>query len=178
MSSLNPVRHPGEARLFARLDQLFMDYETVEHAAVFTVEDSQSIKSDLPGGHTKNLFLKDKAGQFVLVSALADTSIRLNTLHKHIGTKRLSFAKAEDLERLLDVRPGSVTVLSVINDVDCQVRLILDRALLDHEYVWFHPLRNTASTRIRSDQLIQFAFETGHNPLIIDFVQIAERPTE
>lgn len=154
------------------LNRLFIPYETVEHKAVFTVEESETIKSHLPGGHTKNLFLKDKDGQFILICALAETTIRLNKLHTHIGTKRLSFGKADALEDKLGVKPGSVTLFSVLNDTDGSVRLILDRALLDHDFVWFHPLRNTASTKIRSEHLIQFAYETGHEPMIVDFAQI------
>lgn len=161
--------HPKEADLYALFDLAGIPHRTEEHRAVFTVEEGADVKARLPGGHTKNLFLKDKSGQFVLISALAETQIRLNQLHKRIGTKRLSFGKADALKDLLDVVPGSVTVFSVMNDTDGHVRLILDKALFEHEHVWFHPLRNTASTCVASADLIRFAEATAHPPTLMDF---------
>ena len=163
------MTHPSEPALYALLDQLGLSHHTEEHRAVFTVEDGADVKARLPGGHSKNLFLKDKSGQFVLISALGSTAIRLNQLHKRIGTKRLSFGKPEALLELLGVVPGSVTVFSVLNDTDRKVRLILDKALFAHEAVWFHPMRNTASTRVAPQDLITFAEATGHPPTLIDF---------
>jgi len=161
--------HPNEPALYALLDQLGIAYLTEEHAAVFTVAEGADIKARLPGGHSKNLFLKDKAGDFILVSALGSTVIKLNQLHKRIGTKRLSFGKAEDLAELLNVAPGSVTIFSVMNDRAAKVRLILDQALFEHEHVWFHPMRNTASTRIAPQDLIRFVEAVAHPPTLIDF---------
>ena len=166
---MNVTPHPSEPALYALLDQLGIAHHTEEHRAVFTVEDGTDVKVRLPGGHSKNLFLKDKSGTYVLISALGSTTIKLNQLHKRIGTKRLSFGKAEALLDLLGVVPGSVTMFSVMNDTDCQVRLILDKALFDHAAVWFHPMRNTASTRIAPQDLITFAEKTGHPPTLIDF---------
>lgn len=173
--TLTPAHtHPDEPRLYGLFEQLGIGWHTEEHEAVFTVEEGRNIKARLPGGHTKNLFLKDKAGQFVLISALGETPIRLNRLHAHIGTKRLSFGKEEALLDHLGVRPGSVTVFSVINDTDAAVRLVLDKALFEHEQVWFHPLRNTASTRIDPNDLIRFAEATGHPPQILDLSALAD----
>ena len=166
---MSPDRHPSEPALYALLDQLELPHHTEEHAAVFTVAEGADIKARLPGGHSKNLFLKDKAGDYVLVSALGSTVIKLNQLHKRIGTKRLSFGKPEALLELLGVVPGSVTVFSVLNDTEHKVRLILDTALFDHEAVWFHPMRNTASTRIKPADIVTFAEATGHPPTLIDF---------
>ncbi|MGB3454716.1 MAG: prolyl-tRNA synthetase associated domain-containing protein [Litorimonas sp.] len=168
------VEHPREAALHALLDRLGIAHRTEEHEAVFTVEDGRSVKARFPGGHSKNLFLKDKAGQFVLISALGETPIRLNRLHPHIGTKRLSFGREEALIEHLDVRPGSVTVFSVMNDAVGAVRLVLDTALFDHEHVWFHPMRNTASTRVRPEDLVTFARATGHEPLLLDLAALSE----
>lgn len=162
-----------EPRLYALLDSHGIAYHTEEHEAVFTVDEGQAIKARLPGGHSKNLFLKDKSGQFVLISALGSTPIKLNRLHPHIETKRLSFGKEDDLFTQLGVRPGSVTVFSLINDRAGGVRLILDQALFDQEFVWFHPLRNTASTRVKSADLLAFARATGHDPLILDLTGLA-----
>jgi len=162
-------KHPSESALYALLDKLGIAHHTEEHPAVFTVEEGAGVKARLPGGHSKNLFLKDKAGDYVLVSALGGTLIKLNHLHKRIGTKRLSFGKPDALLDLLGVVPGSVTVFSVMNDTDTKVRLILDKALFDHEAVWFHPMRNTASTRVAPQDLVEFAKATGHAPTLIDF---------
>lgn len=161
--------HPNEPALYALLDQLGIAHHTEEHRAVFTVEEGADVKARLPGGHSKNLFLKDKAGTYVLVSALGSTTIKLNQLHKRIGTKRLSFGKPDALLELLGVVPGSVTVFSVLNDTDAKVRLILDKALFDHDAVWFHPMRNTASTRIKPQDLMTFADAAGHPATLIDF---------
>lgn len=161
--------HPREEDLYALFERLGIAHKTKEHRAVFTVAEGTDIKAKLPGGHTKNLFLKDKSGQFVLVSAVADTEIKLNQLHKRIGSKRLSFGKPDALRNLLGVVPGSVTVFSVLNDTDNRVRLILDKALFDHEHVWFHPMRNTASTCVASADLLRFADGTGHPATIINF---------
>ena len=161
--------HPNEPALYALLDELRIERRTEEHRAVFTVAEGADVKARLPGGHTKNLFLKDKSGAFILISALGSTEIRLNQLHKRIGTKRLSFGKPEALLDLLGVVPGSVTVFSILHDKTAQVRLILDKALFAHDAVWFHPMRNTASTRIAPQDIVRFAEATGHTPTLIDF---------
>lgn len=166
--------HPDEPRLYALFDSLGIAYRTEEHKAIFTVEEGRDIKARMPGGHSKNLFLKDKAGDFFLISAISDTPIKLNRLHPHIGCKRLSFGKEDALYDHLGVRPGSVTVFSVMNDVEVKARLILDKALFDHEHVWFHPMRNTASTRIRPDDMLHFVKATGHDPLILDLTALSE----
>lgn len=161
--------HKNEPALYALLDELGIAHHTEEHRAVFTVEEGADVKARLPGGHSKNLFLKDKAGDYVLVSALGSTMIKLNQLHKRIGTKRLSFGKPDALLDLLGVVPGSVTVFSVLNDTDAKVRLILDKALFAYDDVWFHPMRNTASTRVKPQDLIRFAEAVNHPPTLIDF---------
>lgn len=168
-----PLIDPEKA-LFAMFDEAGIAHETREHEAIFTVEEGQDIKADMPGGHTKNLFLKDKAGQYVLISAIASTPIRLNQCHKILGTKRLSFGKEEALFELLGVRPGSVTLFSVIHDMKGDVRLVLDKALFEHERVWFHPLRNTASTAIYTSDIMTFARAAGHEPTLVDFHALLE----
>jgi len=169
-----PTPHPCEAALIDLLNAQAILHETREHPAIFTVEDGKDIKGGLPGGHTKNLFLKDKAGQFVLVCALAKTSVRLNKLHKLLETKRLSFGSEEALWRHLQVKPGSVTLFSVLNDKEKQVRLVLDKALFGPDRVWFHPMRNTASTAISSDDILPFCEAAHHTPTVIDFAALVE----
>ena len=155
--------------LFDFLDQHEIAHQTKDHAPVFTVEDSAAIKADMPGAHTKNLFLKDKAGAFFLICAEAHSQIKVNRLHPVLGCKRLSFGKPEPLLEYLGVTPGSVTLFSVLNDTDQHVRLIIDQKLADADIVNFHPLLNDATTAISSADMIKFAKATGHDPLIMDF---------
>ena len=170
--------HKTRQQLFDFFDAEGIDHSTVEHRPVFTVEEGQDIKAALPGGHTKNLFLKDKKDQIVLISALGETTIRINKLHRHLGTQRLSFGKEDLLFDTLGVRPGSVTVFSLINDVEHRVKLVLDKALFDHELVNFHPLLNDATTAISSDDLLRFVRATGHEPTIFDFTQLGAADPE
>jgi Ala-tRNA(Pro) deacylase len=160
--------------LFEFLDNLGIAHDTKDHAPIFTVDDGKDIKASMPGGHTKNLFLKDKAGRLFLISALGDTPIKINKLHPVIGCKRLSFGKPDLLLEHLGVTPGSVTAFSIINDKTRAVTFILDKALLDHDILNFHPLLNDATTAVSSQDLLRFAKAAHHDPLIIDFAALAE----
>lgn len=153
----------------ARLDALGIAQVTHDHPPIFTVAEGADIKARLPGGHTKNLFLKDKSGALFLISALAETEIPINKLHPILGCKRLSFGKADLLLEKLGVTPGSVTVFSVMNDRAGDVTLILDAALFTHDIVNFHPMKNDATTTIAADDLLTFVRAENHEPVIIDF---------
>jgi Ala-tRNA(Pro) deacylase len=161
--------------LFNYLDKLNIAHKTYDHAPIFTVEEGADIKATMPGGHTKNLFLKDKAGRFFLICALGETPIHINKLHPILECKRLSFGKAEPLLEHLGMTPGSVTLFSILNDADNNVTLILDKALLNHDIVNFHPLLNDATTAISSADMIAFAKATGHDPVILDFAELSEK---
>lgn len=163
------LMHKSRKDLFDFFDSHGISHSTVEHEPVFTVKEGQHIKASMPGGHTKNLFLKDKKGQIVLISALGETTIRINKLHRHLGTQRLSFGKEDLLFETLGVRPGSVTAFALINDVDTRVRMVLDKALFEHEIVNFHPLLNDATTAIASEDLLKFVRATGREPVVFDF---------
>ena len=144
--------------LFSALDALGIPPRTVEHAAGFTVAASKSIKADMPGGHTKNLFVKDKKGRLFLVTALSDAVIDLKRLHEAIGASgRVSFGSAELLRDRLGVEPGSVTPLAAINDRDGAV----------HDPVNVHPLANTATTALAPGDLVRFLESTGHVPRVL-----------
>jgi len=160
--------------LLKYLDDNGIAHTTLDHAPTFTVEESAEIKASMPGGHTKNLFLKDKAGKLFLLCAEASTQIRVNKLHPVLECKRLSFGKPDLLLEHLGVTPGSVTVFSVMNDTDNVVTLIIDAALTRHEIVNFHPLRNDATTAISSLDMIKFAKSTGHDPIVLDFTLMNE----
>jgi Ala-tRNA(Pro) deacylase len=161
------------ADLYAFLGREGIAYTTAEHAPVFRVEEGQAIKAALPGGHTKNLFLKDHKGQLWLICALSETVIDLKRLPPVIGSARLSFGSADLLYAALGVRPGSVTLFSLINDKDRQVRLVLDADMLNAEPVNFHPLTNTATTAISRAGLKRFLEALDIAPVIVNFGTLA-----
>ena len=155
--------------LLAFLDALGVAHVTHDHAPVFTVGEGADIKAQMPGGHTKNLFLKDKKGALVLISALQSTQIELKRLHERLGCGRLSFGSPERLADALGVTPGSVTAFALINDPERRVRFILDAALLEHDTVNFHPLRNDATTAVSREGLLAFLAALGREPEVMDF---------
>jgi Ala-tRNA(Pro) deacylase len=149
--------------LFAFLDRLGIAHTTVTHAPLFTVEQSQALRGSIAGAHTKNLFLKDKKGALVLLTALEHAMIELKSLHRHIGASgRFSFASAALMRETLGVEPGAVTPFAAMNDRDQRVSFVLDADLMRHETLNAHPLRNTMTTTIASADLIKFLAATGH----------------
>src|SRR5204862_5350936 len=110
-------------QLFARLAEMGVAHNTVEHAPVFTVEQAKAHRGELPGHHIKNLFLRNKKEQMWLVVALEDRAIDLKRLGEALGAGRLSFGSANRLKRTLGVEPGSVTPLSLVNDAAHALRL-------------------------------------------------------
>ena len=155
--------------LFALFAQLGIAHRTVEHPAVFRVGEGEAVKAALPGGHTKNLFLKDAKGQLWLLSALQDTRIDLKSLPRTIGSARLSFGSPDAMARALGVTPGSVTAFALINDAGHAVRFVLDRSLAGADPVNFHPLVNTATTAISQGDFRRFLRALDVEPLIVDF---------
>ena len=156
-----------QTTFFTRLDALGIPHVTVEHAPMFTVEESQALRGKLPGAHTKNLFLKDKAGRFALVVAKEDSRVDLKLLAARIGMGRLSFGSAAQLMAVLGVTPGSVTPFALINDPDIRVLVVVDAALAAFDEVNCHPLRNDATTRLATADLLRFIVACGHKPLIV-----------
>ena len=161
------------ADLFAFFDAHGVKHSTLDHPPVFRVEEGLEIKKALPGGHTKNLFLKDAKGQLWLISALGETTIDLKKLHHVIGSGRLSFGPVEMMVETLGVTPGSVTAFGLINDTDRRVRFVLDRALTRADPVNFHPLTNTATTTVSQDGFQAFLAALGVVPLVVDFTAMA-----
>ena len=153
--------------LLARLAELGIVTETVEHPPVFTVAESSALERRLPGGHTKNLFLKDKKDRLFLVVALGHAKIDLKTLHKRLGCDRLSFGRPELLMEVLGVPPGSVTPFALINDTARRVTVILDADMMRHERLNYHPLENTATTNIAREDLLTFIRACGHEPRVL-----------
>lgn len=156
-----------ETTLLAALDQLGIVYENVAHAAVFTVEESESLHHAIPGVHTKNLFLKDKNGRYFLVTVEAHARVDLKALPTAIGAGKVSFGKAEDMERLLGVTPGAVTPLAAINADEDAISVILDPVVAQADRVNVHPLHNTATLGLAGADLVAALTAWGHKPAVV-----------
>jgi Ala-tRNA(Pro) deacylase len=161
--------HASESDLFERLQDLGIESTTHRHPPVFTVDESRLLRGQLPGAHCKSLFLKDKKDQLWLLVAQEDRPVDLKILPKNIGSARLSFGKPELLFEVLGVEPGSVTPFALINDRTGRVRVVLDKGMLEHDLLNYHPLANTATTAIAAADLVRFIRSCGHDPLILDF---------
>ena len=154
-------------QLFAYLDDLGIAHTTVKHPPVFTVEQAARLRGEITGGHTKNLFLRDKKYELYLVVALEDAEIDLKGLHRLLGaTGRFSFGSSDLLREVWGVEPGAVTPFGAINDRESRVSVVLDAAMMEHETLNYHPLVNTMTTSIKRDDLVKFLESTGHIPRI------------
>jgi len=154
--------------IFKRLEYLGIASQTHSHAPVFTVEEAQAHCSHLPGGHCKNLFLKDKKGVLWLVVALDERPIDMKELRHRIGAHHLSFGKPDLLRQTLGVEPGSVTPFALINDTETLVRVVLDKEMMAMDLLNYHPLTNTMTTAITPEDLLKFIRNTGHEPDLVE----------
>ena len=163
MTEISPER-----ALFDLFDTLGIAHETLEHDPVYTVEESLWLRDVIPGGHTKNLFLRDRKERHFVVTVEENAIVDLKTLHTKLGASgRFSFGKPEKMEEYLGVTPGSVTVFGAICDKGGEVTFVLDTDLMAYEKINGHPLRNTATTSIASVDLVRFLEATGHTPLVL-----------
>ncbi|MEM6857762.1 MAG: prolyl-tRNA synthetase associated domain-containing protein [Pseudomonadota bacterium] len=166
----------AEERLYRDLDAAGIAYGVHEHPAVFTVEQSQAIKTDIasfgPCLHTKNLFLKDAGGSFFLLTVPAEARINLKRVHPLLPSRRLSFGKPDAMEHLIGVTPGSVTPLAMINAEAGAITLVLDQRLAVEEAVGVHPLRNTATLTLKGTDVLAVARSWGHDPRVVDLPKI------
>lgn len=158
-----------EQDLFDRLAELGITCTTHRHPALWTVEESKRLRGDLPGGHCKSLFLKDKKNTLHLVVALEDRDIDMKRLRRPIGGAQLSFGRPDLLMEVLGVIPGAVTPFGLINDSEVRVRVVLDREMLEFDPLNYHPLTNEATTAIAPQDLVTFIRACGHEPQILDF---------
>ncbi|MBE1204422.1 prolyl-tRNA synthetase associated domain-containing protein [Aminobacter carboxidus] len=156
------------AELLAFLAELGIPVTTHDHPPLYTVTDSQALRGTIPGGHTKNLFLKDKKDSFFLVTVDEEATVDLRQIHHLIGASgRVSFGKPEALMELLGVVPGAVTVFGLINDASARVKLVLDATLMENAVINAHPLTNEATTSIANADLLRFVEATGHDAVIL-----------
>jgi len=154
-------------QLFETLDALGIPHPTIKHPPLFTVEQSRALRGQIPGGHTKNLFLRDKKNALYLVVAEEQAEIELKGLHRLLGaTGRFSFGSADLLREVLGVAPGAVTPFGAINDTENRVTVVLDATLMEHDVINCHPLANTMTTSIERDDLVKFLRSTEHIPRI------------
>ncbi len=161
--------------LFARFAELSISHDTITHAPVYTVAEAQALRGAIPGGHTKNLLLKDRKDRLFLVVAEEDARIDLKTVHEKIGGNgKVSFASADLLRQHWGVEPGSVTPFGAINDEAGVITVVLDKGLLRHERLNFHPLVNSMTSGISRDDLIRFLKATHHEPLIAAVSEVRE----
>lgn len=152
--------------LFAHFDALGIAHKTYEHAPVFTVEEAAHLYDTQPGGHTKNLFLKDRKDGLWLVVCRDSLRVDMGALSKALDAPRFSFGSAELLIETLGVTPGSVTPFSIINDTANKVRVVLDEGMFAFDVLNFHPLRNDRTTAIAAADLPKFLRACGHEPMI------------
>jgi len=158
------------ADLFAFFDALGVAHRTVDHPPIFTVEEGRDYKASMPGGHSKNLFLKDKKGRLFLLVAHCDTQVDIVAYGRAAGSKgRLSFGKPDLMTATLGVIPGAVTPFALINEASKAIeKVAVDSALMGWDAVWFHPLENSASTAVSPDDLLKFIQACGFEPQVVD----------
>lgn len=153
-----------ESGLLQFLSKHNIEFKRVEHPPVFTCEEAERLRMPLPAVHTKNLFLKDENRKhYFLVMTRCGKRVDTNALGKILGLRKLHLASPEELQALLGVTPGAVTVLAVINDPDRQVELIVDEEVWEGQNFTCHPLVNTATLVISKAGLIEFFILSGHS---------------
>ena len=155
-----------------RLDGLGFSHQTISHPPMRTVEDSKKHRDGVPGGYSKNLFLRNKKGKMWLVTLQEDRRVDLRKLGELVGAGRVSFASPERLMKYLGVIPGAVTPLAVINDLSNAVNVVLDTSLLDQTPLHFHPCDNSMTTTIDRTTLMGYLSASGHDPLLVDFDEL------
>jgi len=158
-----------EIRTYDLLDRLGVEYDRVDHAPAMTMEDCKEVDEILEAMVCKNLFLCNRQETAFYLLMIPDTKVfHTKDLSAQIGSARLSFAKPEYMEKFLDITPGSVSVLGLMNDTEHQVKLLIDEEVLDSEYFGCHPCINTTSLRMRTADLIEKVLPAmGH-----DFVKV------
>jgi len=173
---LQPMPNPPAApapltpkQLFDCLDTLGIAHRTYSHPPVFTVAEAVALRGRLPGGHCKSLFLKDKKGGLWLAVVLEERRVDLKRLADALGVPRFSFGNPDLLYQVLGVRPGSVTPFAIANDTKHRVTILLDKHMLEHDPLNYHPLENDRTTAIAPADLLRFIEACGHRARIVDF---------
>lgn len=163
-------RLPKEMAVYSLLDELSIPYERVDHAVTETMEACENIDMLLGVSMCKNLFLRNRQKTaFYLLMMPGTKKFKTKDVSKQLGTSRLSFAEPEYMEQYLNITPGSVSVLGLMNDSNHAVHLVIDKELLDNEYIGCHPCINTSSLKIRTEDILNvFLKHTGHTWTTVD----------
>ena len=170
-------REEREIRTYDFLDALNVEYERVDHDCAMTMEDCAEIDKVLNAMTCKNLFLCNRQEtQFYLLMIPADKVFKTKFLSSQLGVARLSFANEGHMLELLDITPGSVSVMGLMNDKEYKVSLVIDRDVLSSEYIGLHPCKNTTSLRIKTDVLLEKVIPAlKHSPTIVDLPTFSEQ---
>ena len=165
-----------EVRVYDFLDGLDIRYQRIDHEAAMTMEACAAVDAALEAVICKNLLLCNRqCTDFYLLLLPGDKIFKTKELSSQIGSSRLSFASAEYMERFLDITPGSLSVLGLMNDKENKVRLLIDRDVLNGEYIGCHPCINTSSLRLRTEDLMKKIIPAmGHEP---EFVTLPAEST-
>ena len=163
-------RLPKEIRVYDFLDALNIDYQRVDHEEAMTMEVCAAIDEALEATICKNLLLCNRQGTaFYLLMLPGNKVFKTSVLSKQIGSSRLSFASAEAMEQYLDITPGSVSVLGLMNDKENHVQLLMDQDVVKGEYIGCHPCINTSSLKLKTADLLERILPaTGHAPTFVD----------
>jgi Ala-tRNA(Pro) deacylase len=148
------------------------------HPPVFTVAEAERVDKEIEGAHTRNLFLRDKREKMFLVTLRHDTKVDLKKLSDLLGCGRFSFGSPERLWTYLGVRPGSVTPLSILNDTDRKVQIVLEYGMMNEEKVNFHPLNNAMTVGMTPADLMTILEKENITPIILDLSLVAPDNTE
>ena len=169
-------RMEKEMRCYALLDSLGIEYRRVDHEHADTIEACEQVEGLLECKICKNLFLTNRQQtDFYLLVMPGEKPFKTKLLSKQIGSARLSFASPEHMEKYLDITPGSVSILGLMNDKGGAVRLLVDRDLLKEEYFGCHPCINTSSLRLKTaDVLEKLLPAMGHEPSFVDLPWVIE----
>ena len=162
-------RTPEEQRCYDMLAQLGIAYDRVDHDTADTMEDCAAIGAVLGAAICKNLVLTPRnRSAFYLLCMPGDKPFLTKDFSKQIGSSRLSFATAEDMETLLGCQPGSASILGLMNDTDHRVVLAVDREVWEAEWFGCHPCKNTSSLKIRTEDIRKFLAHTGHEVTVVE----------
>ena len=157
-----------EIRVYDLLDELGISYQRIDHEAAMTMEACAAIDEALDATICKNLLLCNRqCTSFYLLMIPGSKVFKTSVLSKQIGSSRLSFAGAEYMERFLDITPGSVSVLGLMNDHDNRVQLLIDADVLKGEYFGCHPCINTSSLRMKTADLMEKILPAVHHEPVI-----------
>ncbi len=158
--------------VLAAIETMDISHETISHEPLYTVEQSKQVAFEKPGAMTKNLFLRNKKGRMFLLVVEQDRMVDLRGLRDKLNLTggHLAFASTERLSKFLGVVPGSVSPLTLINDHSNKVQIYIEKPLIEQEWIYMHPCRNTHTTRMRCDDLLKLLDTWDHPAILLDFL--------